>query len=230
MYTHSNKQDRNLFREEKWFEEEIPNRRRESTSGVSHPIVSELLADIIDYKQIGDLSDMLDYLIWLYKDTVHKTVRKIYSPGIYLDNHREDLVEVWYKWLGCLYRYHPNIFRILSQLGIVDTDLYFSPHAGHLCREENIHSSNIRKTIRTAEGAIKAIAYNLLRAHTSDVCVLNHLECELLKIQEKVQFCLEDTLDKFHRKCKKSFPVYSTNYIRELDYIKTKLVLHRRSF
>ena len=256
MYTHSNKQDRNLITEEKWFEEDIiqsrridigpstPNRRRTVTSDISQPVVSELLIDIVTYlecNQIGDLSDALDYNNWLYEDAVHKTVgKKTYSTDLYLDNHREAIVEVWYKWIGCLYRYHPNIFRILTQLDIVDTELYFSAEAGHFCREEEFWSSDIRSTIRKAEGAIKAIAYNSLRAHTSEEHTLNHLEYELFRIQETVQFNLEETLSTFHVKYKKSFSILHTSYdrtwrdspvaLRELAYVHTKLVIYRRSF
>ena len=158
MDTHSNKQDRNLFREESQFEVDIIKSRRDNIgpnkplcnvglhNKLSHPIVSTYIADIIAYlecKQIGDLSDALDNTIWEYKEAIHIIVGTTYPIKIYLDNHQEDLVEVWYKWIGCLYSYHPGVYRILTQLGIVDTDLYFSPQASHFCRENIIQSSEV---------------------------------------------------------------------------------------
>ena len=108
MFTHSNKRDQFLIREESWFEEDIlksrrsqsyPNHQSDTHNGTIHPISTTLLLDIVTYLEcptIGDLSDELDHSIWLYEEAIHRCGNTTLSVNLYADNHQEEIVQVWY--------------------------------------------------------------------------------------------------------------------------------------
>ena len=249
MVTHLTKQDRNLIREEAWFEEDILNSRRATVGpdspvrkGILHnssssPIISTHIGDIIsslDCTIVRELREDLSSTLWEYKNVKE-------SDEILFANYQEEIVGLWYRWwLNCIFRYHPGVYRIITQLDLVDTDRFLAPQVGHYCKEEFIQGTEVQRSICTAEAGLVAIVFSSLFEQTSETHVHNRLEYELFDIEAKLQVRIGELLYKFHRKFKKKYlpcsSVDSRNWrdspeaLSELNYVRGRIALLRRDF
>jgi hypothetical protein len=94
--------------------------------------------------------------------------------GLYKSNYQEDLITMWYQWIGLIYRDHPFVYKTLRALQLINNDPFFEDFdTGY----KVIEHADITEAIHTAETGLKVIAVYSVLENTTNRDNLEFLNC-----------------------------------------------------
>ena len=198
MDTHIGSQDQDSIRDEIFFEQCLDRCRRNhlgctdgNWNNNDHPYLRPHLQSIIRYLECNKVRALFDDLIQ-YKvqyEEIFVSTCYDFDKRINEVNYQEDLITTWYQWIGLIYRDHPFVYRTLTNLNLLDNDLFIEDFS---LENKKIEFHDIASVIHTAETGLKLIAVYSVFGNTKDQDTLRCLN----SITDRLQIPTDSTVDK----------------------------------